>query len=251
MRALAVGVGLAVAGGLTLLLVHSAHAETGDDEPSDVADRVSAALASRDPGIMRGEADALEREGYTAAAASLRAEAAKLDPQGKVKPKKPKHPQAIMSQAGADAAAVHHGPAQLPGHTAGGTVPSAATSPSGPVPYAPITTHGEDPQRALAQQVTTMLLGKGGLAGRGHEDTSLVRKFQAQEKLTSDGKYGPGTATRILQRYGIVPVVPYYWSKTNWKTQKKGFIAFVNSYATGDPDRADQYQALIADTNRS
>lgn len=265
MRPLAVGLGLAVAGGLTLLLVHSAHADTGgggDAEPTDVAERVSQALASHDPGKMRGEADALEREGYTAAAASLRAEADRLDPHHTKPPKPPAHPQAAMSAAGAEAAAVHHGgkpkPHALPGHTAGGTTPPshsstpvAASSPSGPVPYMPATTHGEDPQRALAQQMTTMLIGVGGLAGRNHEDKDLVKRFQAQEKLTADGNYGPGTATRVLQRYGIVPVVPFYWSKNNWKTQKKAFIAFVNSYATGDPERKPQYDALIKDTNRS
>lgn len=263
MRPVAVVLGLAVAGGLTFLLAHSAHADTGgggDAEPTDVAERVSQALASHDPGRMRGEADALEREGYTAAAASLRAEADRLDPHHTKPPKPPAHPQAAMSAAGAEAAAVHHGkpkPKPLPGHTAGGTTalphttPTAAASPSGPVPYVPATTHGEDPQRALAQRVTTMLIGIGGLAGRSHEDKAIVKSFQAQEKLTADGQYGPGTATRILQRYGIVPVVPFYWSKNNWKTQKKAFVAFVNSYATGDPERKAQYDALVKDTNRS
>lgn len=251
---------LALAGagavGLVLAMTGSAHAATstggGDDEPTDVAQRVADALASHDAGKMRGEAAALKREGYTAAAQALLDEANRIDPQQAVKPKPPTHPQAVLSAAGQQAAAA------MTGHTAGGTTtsagwqntpPLAATSSALPPPAT--STGIEDPGRALAQQVTTMLQRIGGLAGRGKEDKALVGRFQSQEKLTADSKYGPGTATRILQRYGIVPVAPFYWSKKNAATQKKAFISFVNAYATGDPDRTSQYSKLVSDTNRS
>ena len=253
MRGLIVGVAaLGAAGVLALALGGTAHAET--EEPSDVSDRVSKALASHDPGVMRGEADALQREGYMAAAKALRDEANKLDPQQTVKPKPATHPQAVLSAAGQQAAAA------MTGHTAGGTTPSSQSAglyqqPQATSVFTPGTsstpTGIEDPGRALAQQVTTMLQAIGGLAGRGKEDKALVGRFQSGEKLTADSKYGPGTATRILQRYGIVPVAPFYWSKKNASTQKKAFVAFVRSYATGDPERSAQYQQLISDTNRS
>ena len=237
---------LALAGagavGLVLAFTGSAHATEGDEEPTDVAQRVADALASHDAGKMRGEAAALRREGYTAAAQALEDEANRIDPKQTVKPKPPTHPQAVLSQAGQQAAAV------MTGHTAGGTAPSSHSTTWTP----PATSTGiEDPQRALAQQVTTMLQSKGGLKGRGSEDKALVGRFQSQEKLTADAKYGPGTATRILQRYGIVPVAPYYWSKKNAATQKKAFTAFVRSYMTGDPERSAEYQKLLDDTNRS
>lgn len=253
---------LALAGagavGLVLAMTGSAHAATGaagGDEPTDVAQRVADALASHDAGKMRGEAAALKREGYSAAAQALLDEANRIDPHQAVKPKPPTHPQAVLSAAGQQAAAV------MTGHTAGGTTPSsssagwqntpplAATSSALPPPAT--STGIEDPGRALAQQLTASLQSIGGLSGRGKENKSLVGKFQTQEKLTVDSKYGPGTATRILQRYGVVPVAPFYWSKKNASTQKKAFIAFVNAYATGDPDRKSQYDKLVADTNRS
>lgn len=262
---------LAIAGasavGLVLAFTGSAHAATtggssggpDDEEPTDVAQRVADALASHDAGKMRGEADALEREGYTAAAAALRDEANRIDPQQTAKPKPPTHPQAIMSQQGQQAAAA------MTGHTAGGTAPSSQSAglyqqpaapaatwlPAAPAPANSTATGIEDPNRALAQQVTTMLQSIGGLKGRGSEDKGLVGRFQSQEKLTVDSKYGPGTATRILQRYGIIPVAPFYWSKKNASNQKKMFTSFVRSYMTGDPERSAQYQQLLNDTNRS
>jgi hypothetical protein len=110
---------------------------------------------------------------------------------------------------------------------------------------------GEDPTRALAQRLTDHLRGLGGLSGRGHENQALVSAYQAQEGLNTDGKYGPGTAKRILVFHGLVPVVPYYWSKSNFRTQKKEFSDAVRTQASGDPSRADQYAALLRDVERS
>lgn len=254
MRGLVLGLAAAGAGLTALVLAHGS-ASAAEDEPTDVADRVSKALASHDAGTMRGEAAALKREGYAAAAQALLDEANRIDPGQSVKPKPPAHPQAALSAAGQQAAAV------MTGHTAGGPTstsagwqsnpPLANTSSALPPGAFTSSTGVEDPGRHMAQQVTTMLQGIGGLKGRGSEDKGLVNRFQQNEKLTPDGKYGPGTATRILQRYGVMPVAPFYWSKKNASTQKKAFLAFVRGYATGDPDRKSQYDQLIADTNRS
>src|SRR3569832_342764 len=106
----------------------------------------------------------------------------------------------------------------------------------------------EDPGRQRAQNLTEHLKTHS----RGHEDHELERAFQSAEKLNPDGRYGPGTATRILVRYGLMPVAPYYWSagKTG-KDQKLKFLQGVAAASTGDPERSEQYRQLAQDAARS
>lgn len=78
------------------------------------------------------------------------------------------------------------------------------------------------------------------------ENTSLVKAFQAQERLSPvDGLYGAGTATTLGQRYGIIPPKPFYWSKTASKVpaQKAQYQADMLALAAKDPARAPMWQA--------
>jgi len=137
-------------------------------------------------------------------------------------------------------------PPPLPPIPLPGVTPAALPLPApaqGPVP--------EDPNRAGARALTDYLVSIGGLAGREREDRSRVSAFQAQENLNVDGKYGSGTSILILEKYGIIPVAPYYWSRTRSAEQKRIYIARVNELAAADPQRAAEYAKLIADTQRS
>lgn len=122
---------------------------------------------------------------------------------------------------------------QLPGALPGAPQP-VLTSPAWP---------GTDPVKVdLANRMNIMLASKKPYT----EDTALVKQFQSQESLSPvDGLYGPGTATRLAQQYGIVPTKPYYWSKTASKVpaQKAEYRAAMLALATRDPGRAADWQA--------
>lgn len=149
-------------------------------------------------------------------------------------------------------------PATPPPHPgAPAALPAAARpaqTPALPRPGADVTPAvPEDPKRMVAQALTDHLRSIGGLAGRYKEDRSQVKAFQVQEALNADGKYGPGTAMRVLEKYGIIPVAAFYWSTTpkNAAKQKRDFIARVRQLAGADTQRAGEYDQLIRDTERS
>jgi len=109
----------------------------------------------------------------------------------------------------------------------------------------------EDPKRVVAQALTDHLKSLGGLAARYHEDKARVKAFQVQEALNADGNYGPGTSIRILEKYGIIPVAPLYWSKTKAAAQKREYLARVRQLGGADPQRASEYEFLIKEATRS
>ncbi len=93
----------------------------------------------------------------------------------------------------------------------------------------------------VAQRMAANLAAKKPWA----EDQKLVKQFQAQEGLGTDGLYGPGTATRLGQQYGIIPPKPYYWSKVaaNVPKQKADYRAAMTALSVQDPVRAAQWLA--------
>lgn len=193
------------------------HHRTPEEE---LRTRVAKAVAAKDRAELTLIAALLRKGGHEALAASVDAELAKLG--------KPALKGAASNLRAAEAWNEKGAPPE-------GVVMSDSGTP-------------EDPHRALAQFLTDHLKTHP----RGKEDQSIVRKFQDAEKLNRDGRYGPGASTRILQRYGIIPEPPYYWAKGPMgRIQKKKYLDFVKSYATGDPERGPQYEALIKRAERS
>lgn len=183
-------------------------------------DRVSKALAKKDRAELTSIAALLRKQGNAEAAETIEAEI-KAFPALRGAP-------SMLRQ-------VEHENAARDSRQTAGVVTADSGTP-------------EDPHRAFAQLLTDHLKSHP----RGSEDRDMVQKFQDAEKLNRDGRYGPGAASRILQRYGIIPVPPYYWSKgAQGREQKRKFIAFVRKYASGDQERADQYDALINGAERS
>ena len=110
----------------------------------------------------------------------------------------------------------------------------------------------EDAGRARALELTRYLGSIGGIDAKYKEDKEKVRAFQSAEGLTADGLYGPGSATRIMQSYGLVPVAPFYWSKKGGAAkQLQAFAALVRTARSADESRGAEYDQLMADTARS
>jgi peptidoglycan hydrolase-like protein with peptidoglycan-binding domain len=108
----------------------------------------------------------------------------------------------------------------------------------------------ESPARTSAQGITDYLNSLGGLSGRGRENKSTVKGYQAGMSVTADGMYGRDSARAVMQ-LGMIPVAPYYWPKTGTAAAKKEFLALVSQYSMADKPRAAQWAKLVSDTNRS
>lgn len=238
----------------------SSHPETkSKKDPRSIEQRVADALATEDPSIMVRVADLLDAEGFHDAAVSLRAEAERqragaappADPKptssaGQPTTKPTTRPTTTTRPPATRPTSTTRPPATQPPATR----PPAAERPTEVLPEEVI--RAEDPRRVAAQAVTQHLQALGGLAGRGHESKEIVKDYQRSEGLANpDGLYGPSTSMSILERHGIIPVAPYWWNKTSWKQQKAVYVDRVRKIATGDPQRAAQYEQLIKDTIRS
>lgn len=98
--------------------------------------------------------------------------------------------------------------------------------PSGPIPVPSVPVPGQLPaakskQQILAESVASGLVRlQNAAAGnvkkvQGKEDKASVTRFQAQEKLTQDGKAGPGTLLAMAKYTGALPLVMYWPQKSN------------------------------------
>lgn len=126
------------------------------------------------------------------------------------------------------------------------TAVSTAGAPEEGVRIVPV----ESDSRKAARELTAYLNSIGGLAGRFREDKAKVKGYQARMGLTADGIYGRDSAKgAILQ--GYVPVVPYYWPRTNTSAAKAEFSAYVKTHAASDPQRKAQWDKLLSDIQRA
>lgn len=87
-----------------------------------------------------------------------------------------------------------------------------------------------DAKTAAAQKLTEYLMP----LSRYKEDKKLVAKYQKEMGLSSDGNYGPGSASFIAQ-LGIVPKLPFYWTKGKAQQQKNAYRAVINDSASKFP----------------
>ncbi|MDD5544383.1 MAG: hypothetical protein PHX83_14535 [Acidobacteriia bacterium] len=230
----------------------------------DMQQKVAAAIASNNPAQMRAVAAELRAAGNTTGAQSLE-QIATLNESGNA---------AIQAGVAAVTKILQGTPATS------STAPTPAQpTPAQPLPSAPTpqpvsvtvpTTPWQLPSATVPQLPTGPVwpetnAAKVDLAARTNamlkqskpysENTALVKQFQSQEGLTPvDGLWGPGSAVRLAQQYGIVPAAPYYWSKDKTKVpaQKAAYAATMAALAAKDPARAAEWQnAAIVATGQS
>ena len=141
----------------------------------------------------------------------------------------------------------------LPPVTVTATPPAPVVVPSVPVPQ-PL-----PPERSkvqiLADSVSSSLnalLDQYGSVpkARFKEDQGLVQRFQTEEHLTTDGKYGPTTALHVARYASDVPP-PFYWRKGAGQKDLSTYRSNLESIALdaeqlGNTDRAARLRASAA-----
>lgn len=94
-----------------------------------------------------------------------------------------------------------------------------------------------DTGRAMAARAATAILK----SRPGQEDREVIRRFQAQEGLKDTGFYGPSTALRMAQAYGIVPPPVRYWGKGGVRRRRARYAEALRSLAARDSVRAEEW----------
>lgn len=209
--------------------------------PAEILQTIAVALKSANPTAMRAAADIIEKAGFGAQAADLRAAALAVE-------------KATASSAG-----------QPVINTTGVTVPNNPV-PVVPPPSLPATNPNTGATINLPEQVTTPSANPKkdqaanlalylGTVKRFKEDRGKVRAFQtanlAEEQrsqailkkpgqATADGLYGTTSALTLARVYGIVPPAPFYYP-TNPTPAKKAYKAEMAKFAAADPQRADEW----------
>jgi hypothetical protein len=180
--------------------------------PAQVITDVANALASRDPKVIRALSAKLRAQGYTLQADSL-----------------------DIAAAGYEAAAAAAASAAASQPTAATQTPSLPTASSAPA-VRPEVTRAQN----LLLKLKSSKKGDSGAA-------SLVKQFQIGEGLSKqDGSYGTQTALTLAQRYGLVPVVPWYVGAKsgNWNSyvaDAKAYNNEIDTLAAADPQRSDEW----------
>lgn len=77
---------------------------------------------------------------------------------------------------------------------------------------------------------------------RYKENQALVRRFQDQEGLLADGKYGWKSATALAD-LGIIPPRPRYWTSKTVQADKRRYSDDMLTRAATDPTRAADWTA--------
>ncbi len=226
----------------------------GTIPPPDVLKLIATALQSANPTAMRAAADELEKAGFAAQAADLRAAALAVE------------------KATAGSAAGAGSSAGIPTiNTTGTTIPSPVVLPGASIPVSPpavipstnpntgaviklpeeVITPG-DPKKDQAAALALHL----GTTKRFSENRTQVGAFQtanlAEErksagilgkdptKTTADTLYGTTTALTLARVYGIVPPAPFYYP-TNPTPAKTAYKAQMAKFAAADPQRSDEW----------
>jgi hypothetical protein len=217
-----------VGGGLVAVLAlagTSRESQSGGAQPptQEVLERIVNAVASRNPAVMRKEADALERTGYTIQADELR-RAADLTAAilSATDPRQAKNPR-MEGDAPERAPAVPQPFSPLPGVLDAEVIPPEV-----------------NPLRIQAQ---ALLLNLEGYP-LGQEDRRLVADFQKNNGLRASGNYTPETALTLATEYGLPPPVPY-WPTKGRKRSKQNYRAKLLALAARDPQRAEEFERAV------
>lgn len=188
--------------------------------PDALVQKVSLALESADPTVMRKTAAQVKAAGFPEQAASINEAADDIE------------------------AAIKKTQIINPQGAAGSTVVSSPGVPTGTVPKVgtPVTTAQESAERVLAGKVALMLTN----STKGSENKELVRVYQLQEQKRgfpvgiADGLYGAKTALSLAKDHGIVPPKPYYYPKNPAPT-KTTYRNELMTIAASDPARAEEW----------
>lgn len=190
--------------------------KTGEGAPpKEWHDAIVSVTDSGDPRAMLELAKQLDAEGYSQAAADLRANAQVLQ---------------SAQRAGVRHPDEHVVPAVPAGQGTGFVAP----------PPASITTPVNAPPNGLS--VAIALAKHLASTGRGKENQEYVKAFERQEKLKVDGHYGIDNAKHIAA-YGVVPPAPYYWPKQHTESRKREYRQFLLDKAGTDPAQASAWIA--------
>jgi hypothetical protein len=143
---------------------------------------------------------------------------------------------------------------------AGPIIPLVITAPTTPLPVPPTPQPQPLPvekskAQILAESVATNLndlIDRFGSVqkARYKEDTALVKRFQTQEGLTSDGLYGPGSAEHVARYVSDVPP-PFHWRKGAGQKDLSQYRSNIETLALdaeqlGNVDRAARLRASAA-----
>jgi hypothetical protein len=142
---------------------------------------------------------------------------------------------------------------QLPPVTVTATPPTPVVVPATPVPQP------QPPERskvqiladALSTSLNNLIEQYGSVPkARFKEDQGLVQRFQTEERLTADGKYGPTTAAHVARYASDVPP-PFYWRKgagqKDLGTYRSNLEAIaLDAEQLGNHDRATRLRASAA-----
>ena len=233
-------IGLVVGGGLLALTAGKSSAAELDrkkrpeDLLADFQAELAEAVAAKDPEKIRAIAQRMEAAGL--------------------------HTQAAIAMAYAQElyAATHGG--RAPG---GAATPRAKTDPYQPrettttstaIPPGDVrretpapTTLPPDVKRSKMEALQMHLRN----TRRYKEDRIMVKGVQLGEGLAADGMYGAALATAMADRYGLIPPVPFYWSKKTWRADKERYKAFLTEQARKDPSREAEWLGAIRGVDKS
>jgi hypothetical protein len=194
----------------------------------DFQARIGAALSAGDADGLMAIANEMQAAGLTSEAEALRTVALNLKQMGalsgagvKVPPVSPGQPVVTPSQSLPNPPLV--------------VVPPVVSPSSVPLP-AGVSVSSDEARRLQVAQAMAVDLRN---TSRYKENQSLVRRFQEQEGLVVDGKYGPKSAL-ALASLGIIPPRPRYWTRKTVQADKKAYAAEMLSRAATDlPRQAD------------
>jgi hypothetical protein len=142
---------------------------------------------------------------------------------------------------------------QLPPITVTATPPGPLPLPSMPIPQPQPLERSK--AQILADSVSTSLNNLIDQYGsvpkaRYKEDQGLVQRFQSEEHLTADGKYGATTALHVARYASDIPP-PFYWKKGAGQKDLNNYRSNLESVALdaeqlGNVDRAARLRASAA-----
>ncbi len=142
---------------------------------------------------------------------------------------------------------------QLPPITVTATPPGPLPLPSMPMPQPQPLERSK--AQILADSVSTSLNNLIDQYGsvpkaRYKEDQGLVQRFQSEEHLTADGKYGATTALHVARYASDIPP-PFYWKKGAGQKDLNNYRSNLESVALdaeqlGNIDRASRLRASAA-----
>lgn len=142
---------------------------------------------------------------------------------------------------------------ELPPVTVTATPPSPIVVPQQPIPQ-PQPAERSKAQilaEALSNSLNNLIDQHGSVPkARFKEDQGLVQRFQTEEHLTADGKYGPTTAEHVARYASDVPP-PFYWKRGAGQKDLGRYRSNIESIALdaeqlGNLDRAARLRASSA-----